>query len=93
VTRRKKCRPGCHVDEPMRGGKRVRCSECGDEFPCQSACAHLDCEAARQGPWPAYPVADPWLGRPAEENAIPIVVGGEPNPTAVVVLADILGRR
>jgi hypothetical protein len=32
----------------MRGGKREKCTTCGDVFPCRkSGCQHLDCHEAR----------------------------------------------
>lgn len=64
AKRRKKCENSEHKDVPVRASKRIRCSVCGDEFPCRGECDHFDCEAARTGPWSAFPLADPWLERP-----------------------------
>jgi hypothetical protein len=41
-----RCKPGEHADRPLRGGKRVRCTKCGDEFPCAHDCSHADCAIA-----------------------------------------------
>ena len=39
-----KCRPGDHIDRPLRrGSKRVKCIKCGDSYPCSHKCEHLDC--------------------------------------------------
>jgi hypothetical protein len=43
----KKCRRGQHRDRVVRGGRRLRCTECGDEFPCRHNCDHVDCAEAR----------------------------------------------
>ena len=45
-----KCPRGKHRDKPLRGGRRVRCEVCGDEYPCGGECQHLDCRAAREDP-------------------------------------------
>lgn len=49
MKRPKKCRPGAHVDVRVRGGKRVRCTNCGDVFPCAHDCDHRDCDWVRTG--------------------------------------------
>ena len=33
---------------PMRGGKRLKCTGCGDVFPCRHSCDHVDCMDAKQ---------------------------------------------
>ena len=48
--RLKRCRLGACSDRLVRGGRRVRCSKCGTEFPCGHPCAHLDCQAERDVP-------------------------------------------
>lgn len=36
--------------EPVRGGKALKCDECGDRYPCAHKCAHEDCAlVARDG--------------------------------------------
>jgi hypothetical protein len=42
-----KCPIGQHADKLLRGGKRTRCTKCGDVFPCSHACDHFDCRLAR----------------------------------------------
>ncbi len=50
-----KCNPAEHTDKPMRrGSKHVRCTKCGDIFPCRHACEHLDCMHARGDKLPAW---------------------------------------
>jgi len=41
--RRKKCPITKHTDRPIRGSSRVKCSTCGDVFPCRKPCTHIDC--------------------------------------------------
>lgn len=45
-----KCRLGKHKDRLMKGGKRVECTTCHDQFPCLLPCKHLDCQAEREVP-------------------------------------------
>lgn len=40
----KKCRKET-LWELLRGGKRARCTGCGDVYPCRGACEHLDCKS------------------------------------------------
>lgn len=49
---RERCgRCGCITCwEPIRGRLRLRCVGCGDVFPCEHDCAHLDCQEVRQLP-------------------------------------------
>ncbi len=49
-TRVKKCSNGKHIDRVMRGGKRLQCTVCGDEFPCAHECDHFDCKWERDEP-------------------------------------------
>lgn len=51
-ARRKSCKLGQCRDVPMRGGKRFRCTVCHTEFPCATACTHLDCCSHRGDPLP-----------------------------------------
>jgi hypothetical protein len=48
--KKKRCKKGEH--QPMRGGKRERCTKCGDVFPCRNECEHIDCilESGRELP-------------------------------------------
>lgn len=48
MAKSNKCRRGQHRDKWLRGHKRVKCENCGDEFPCGHPCQHLDCDLARQ---------------------------------------------
>ena len=49
MSRRKKC-----VDHKWERSDKKKvdwyCTECGEEFPCQEPCGHLDCEVARGKP-------------------------------------------
>ena len=49
-----KCSNIQHTDVPIRGKSgRVRCSTCGDVFPCRGdKCEHLDCCDATGRAWP-----------------------------------------
>lgn len=41
----------CRIErmwELMRGGKRARCTGCGDVYPCRGSCEHLDCADTRK---------------------------------------------
>lgn len=40
---KKRCKKSAHDWQPMRGGKRERCVNCGDVYPCRTACEHVDC--------------------------------------------------
>lgn len=51
MTRRAKCGLGKHQDRLMRGGTRVECTACGDQFPCENrSCGHFDCAWERDEP-------------------------------------------
>ena len=56
MTRIKRCGNSAHQDVVMRsraGVPRVRCSACGDVFPCKRLdCGHLDCGWVRAGELP-----------------------------------------
>ncbi len=41
--KRARCKPNDHTDRRMRGGRRVRCTTCGDAFPCRHDCERVDC--------------------------------------------------
>lgn len=34
---------------PVKGGRYLKCSGCGDRFLCRKNCEHLDCKDAREG--------------------------------------------
>lgn len=50
MSRRGRCANDKHDDELLRGGRRVKCRRCGDEFPCRHACDHTDCRWERDEP-------------------------------------------
>lgn len=42
-----------HTWEVLRGGRRQRCRDCGETFPCRGGeCPHVDCEIERGTPPP-----------------------------------------
>ncbi len=47
VTKISKCTLGEHKDVYVRGGKRLKCTLCGDTFPCSYKCEHVDCCSIR----------------------------------------------
>lgn len=46
-ARHPKCSNLEHTDVPIRGGNRVRCTTCGDQYPCGHKCDHIACQLAR----------------------------------------------
>ncbi len=43
-----KCNKETEWRPQKRGSKRVKCSGCGDIYPCRTSCDHLDCEADKR---------------------------------------------
>jgi hypothetical protein len=54
MPRNPKCKLGQHTDVLLRGGKSVRCTTCGDTWPCRHECDHFDCRCARGEEMPPY---------------------------------------
>lgn len=82
MMRRKKCRLREHTDVRIRGSSRVRCTTCGDVFPCRTACEHFDCGMVNAGEIDAltHELVRPLVRRPVvsgEQLELVIVTGGD----------------
>ncbi len=85
----KKCRIE-RMWELMRGGKRARCTGCGDVYPCRGSCEHLDCADTRKELKleDDEPVTVREAG-PQVEHALPLMVDDPAAQVEVTSEADV----